>query len=535
MSLLTALKELIFPCLLVVNAVVTGNKASDIYTNRYRCVMSCSLDGAYLSPSALKARSRLECAEACSKREWCVQFIFNASAAKSDLESLSLPCFLYMDDGSRCPNTAISAPAYLLCRKTNEATASSDECHLVPERVLQVMDTTTTILVDFTYLQSLMTAISNLKIQFVTAQSIYVTYSNYYTFGSGFSGAICVSSLDLFSASGNSTDLQLVRTFCTDGSQTVDWHNINLGSTIRASQFSWIVHRPVNGRSSTAVFTTGEDKSLLVTAVSSGFDIKLLFLGSNKIVHADVITYDMKSFEITAQTRMYEKEQLTLQNHMTKGLTEVTTWKPLTNTLTGPTSEMSFTTWLSDKCWKLVYSSAAVSTTSLNNLRSAVESGRRIRVKFTAPDLLILATADCLKIHSSGIITAFILRVLVQKASKSLIEGVVNTVGTILNSQAKEQQKWRHFMITSSGDIVAFTTTVGSWDFTVSTSTTTAEWFEEIGNWTLVHSSPSTSTSSLSLLVAKVLEGRDIRVNVQIGQESNWFTCDMTEVLNRGK
>ncbi|BFZ07797.1 hypothetical protein BsWGS_10835 [Bradybaena similaris] len=466
----------------------------------------------------------MECAALCCKLPWCTMYSLAEGGNTSDSKvSRSGSCQLFMDT-SECSTASVSASNPPVCIKEIDGNDSVvTGCMKTSQRVLEVVDSKPNLLVHYTYLRNLISLGFNFVVQFVNGTSRYIAEASYLKMDYGASGNACLFILDYMSKGAFSMTVQ---TFCSDGVRLSN----DSASPPTSDPFYWQVQIPQIGKMATnrKVFRPGDNYSDLISATEAGADFKLFFMGNKKLVHADVILAKGGN-KISVQSRVRENGQMNLLSHVINGSTETLTWDQSNSALSGPTSENLQTILLSNSCWRPVFSTPDNST-SQSALKSAIESGRRIRVRFPIDSsLVVLATADYVQINStSGMVTAFFLRVLVQKSF--LLDVLSDLVKSALGLATQNQTKWTHYLVTSDGKAAIFTTAVGSSEGTVSSVASDVQWFEEVRDWQLVHSSKPSNSTSLALLAAEVLNGSEVRVKVQFGSIQKWFSCDAMEV-----
>lgn len=513
----------IFSCVVV----MAGGVLPSIYTNRYKCSPSCVIGSDYTVPVIYNVVSKMECAALCSKLPWCTMYSLvedaNTTVSKTTRSS---SCQLFMDTSSECPAASVSASNAPVCiKETDGVDPVLTGCMKTSQRVLEVVDSKPALLVNYAYLRNLISLGFNLVVQFVNGTSRYIAEGSHLKMDYGASRLACIIILDYMSTGAFGMTVQ---TFCSNGLRLSN----DPVSPPTTDPFYWHVQIPQNGKMATnrKVFRTGGNYSDLISATEAGADFKLFFMGNKKLVHADVILE--KRGNISVQSRVHENGQLNLLSHLIDGSTETLTWNQSNSALSGPTSENLQTIWLSNSCWLLV-SSTTDNSKSQTNLTTAVESGRRIRVRFSIDSLVVLATADYVQINAtSGMVTAFLLRVLVQRSF--LLDIVSDLVTNALGGASQNPTKWTHYLVTSDGKAAIFTTTVGSSEGTLSSVAADVQWFQEVRDWQLVHSSNSSNSTSLALLTAEVLNGSEVRVKVQVGSIQKWFSCDTMEVNEKG-
>ncbi|BFZ07795.1 hypothetical protein BsWGS_10834 [Bradybaena similaris] len=537
------LSDSLFFCAYLVHvALFTGVDAeSNIITDSFKCSQLCVSQTTVSIPFSYEAVSRTQCAAECSKRSWCNSYVFERVTASSaaNLQLPPKPCRLYIDTGPQCSamTTAISVTG--LCVRYKPATLSVpfQTCGLSFERVLEVDNSKAYIPQGKDYLSNILTSGNSLNVQFTKGSTKYTAKANYYTLITGIFGVVCASVLDSMSGFDGLTTTAHSRYFCANGSQAVDPVTSGL-----AEQFYWDVENLHAGakQGKQTVFTKGDQLSSLLSAITNGFDITVLFITNNKVVHADVVTHNVKTHETTSQTRLYDNNQESVISHTTDGATMTTVWTPLMPALSNQISETSQSVWLADACWKFICSTSSSSITPITSLKESFESGRIIRVKITSDDLEILATPDYVEWDSFGVITAGVFRVLVkesQTSSGGLVGGLVNGVSSLLGvqSQTQSQSSWAHYVVSSNGTLSVFTTQIGLSECKYTSRTATVEWFEQSQNWSQIHSSSFGNVSTLLLLAAKVKSGSYVRVKIEVAGTASVFSCDMLEVVNNGQ
>lgn len=542
LSMLPLLDSLFICAYFVPAALFTGVYAeSNIVTDSFKCSPLCVSQTTVSLPFSYEAVSRTQCAAECSKRSWCNSYIFEKVKATSTV-SLQLPlkpCRLYIDAGPQCSpmTTATSVTGLCVRYKPTIISVEFQTCRMSFERVLEVENSKPYIPQGKDYLSNILTSGNSLNVQFTTGSSKYIAKANYYALITDIFGVVCASVLDSMSGFDSLTTTAYSRYFCANGSQVI----VPATSSL-AEAFYWDVENLHAGakQGKQTVFTKGDQLSNLLSAINNGFDITVLFITNNKVVHADIVTHNVNTDETTSQTRLYDNGQESVILHTTDGATVTTVWLPLSPTLSNQISETSQSVWLADACWKFISSTSTTSINPITSLKESFESGRIIRVKITSDDLDILATPDYMERNSFGVITAGVLRVLVkesQTSSGGLVGGVLSGVNSLLGSQSQTQSQssWAHYVVSSNGTLAVFSTDIGLSECKYTSGTATVEWFEQSQNWTQIHKSSSFgNVSTLLLLAAKVKSGSYVRVKIEVAGTASVFSCDMLEVVNNG-
>lgn len=286
------------------------------------------------------------------------------------------------------------------------------------------------------------------------------------------------------------------------------------------------------------VFSPGTNLSVLEKAVKEGSDIKLLLSKDNSLLSANMIFQNNKiSSNIVSQTTLYKSGKFKIVLQVTNGTFRVLDFDAQSQGFALTDSGIQGSTWVSDMCWRLLHitDSAPNPGLSLDSLEEALDSGRRIRVRFIISDLAILATPDCVVIIDSQTLVVHILRVLAEKSLLEAILGSLSNLSSVVTGLFNSNQKWTHYGITSSGEVLVLDAGTSSSSSDPPAEVATVYWYAEEYNYTLVHTSSPQNPQSLARLATEALQGKAVRVKVSSATKRAYFTCSVVQVTDNGK
>lgn len=514
-----SLSTLTYLSLLVTDRATSNNAVLGVSSVGYVC-SECSLPA---SPTAMpliqKTRSRLKCAAACSRREWCSRYTTRNDTDYTGTGSnlTSYECALHVYDGSPClMNTASTLGTTTCVKVTNGSKYNSVPCAVTPLTVLEVNGKESSMTIDLVYLRNLLAVGNDLMVQYDNGTLKYAALANYVTLGSG-SSEICITIIDSDEQSNTTAALLFLREFCTTSL---------LHASIPAPALLWKVQQKEYTGDINIVFTTGGNTSSLEAALTNGSEIKLMVKGNNSVVRAEIISQNEdKGNQIVAQTTMFDSGNYKIVSYYTSQEENTVLLDLSLGTLRKPNTQKADVLWLADPCWTHVYTTdhhTPPQGRSLSTLLDSINEGRRIRVKFKIDQLVILATPDLVGLDKDNTVTVHILRVVSQESF----------LGKLVKLPSlNDQSQWAHYYITSNGSI----SLIRSSQMTPVTHKATVDWFVEVQKYSLTYTSSSMNMTSLARLITRVLDGKNVRVRVHNGTNRIFYTCHMVQVIQNGK
>ncbi|BFZ12373.1 hypothetical protein BsWGS_15412 [Bradybaena similaris] len=510
---------LTYRSLLVTDRAASKNAVAGVSSVRYAC-SECSLP---TSPTALpliqKTRSRLKCATACSRREWCSSYAIRNDTEYTGTASnlTAYECALYVDEGYPCLMNSASTLGIRTCVKvTNGSKCNPIPCAATPLTVLEVNATYSSLTIDLVYLRNLLTVGNDLMVQYDNGTIKYAALANYVTLGNG-SSEICCSIIDSNEQSNTTAALLFLREFCTTSL---------LQDSIPGPAFSWKLQQKEYTGDINVVFATGGSTSSLEAALTNGSEIKLMVKGNNSVVRAEIISQsEDKGNQIVAQTTLFDSGNYKIVSYYTSQQQNTVLLDLSLGTLRNPNTQKADVLWLADPCWTHVYTTDPRTHSqgrSLPALLDSINEGRRIRVKFKIEKLVILATPDLVGLDEHNTVIVHVLRVMSQEPF----------LGKLVKLPSlNDQSQWAHYYITSNGII----SLIRASQVSPVTQKATVDWFVEFQSYSLTYTSSSRNMTSLARLVSRVLEGKNVRVRVHNGTNRIFYTCHMVQVIQNGQ
>ncbi|KAH9503063.1 hypothetical protein Btru_075893 [Bulinus truncatus] len=479
---------------------------------QYKC-SACALtnETSLLSPVTLSRRSRLECSATCSSAVWCLKFLFSQQRT----------CLLFLSPDTPCPVNLATSQTSLYVKEVDAVPAP---CKMTRRLALDGGQYK----VDYqSFLQSQIVG-NDLKINFSAGNSTYLTCTNSYVIPTNLSYPIWATT-PAYTTGGALLKVYLsLRTFfVNEPTVSEEYYNIQTASVVTTPSVNqWITQLRADSGSGkkVKVFSTGSNASTLLSAVVNGYSMNFLMLGASiRYLTANAVIKDGQN--VVVQSSYYDGKKVKFVSVRSWDSPNIVSWDYISRARNEAEPVGSEFTIYGDPCWTYVALTPPSNITAFQQLKTAILSGKKVRVGFTVDAQVIYATPAYLCINTTDIITAHVVNIIKRTSLLNL--------GLLLFTSSK-----LHYILSTDGFLQEYSQDFGSDNVAVTDKWTSVQWFVDQQNFTLVHSTASRSSpnqTTFQRLKETVAGGCEVRIRVYLSSsEFHYFTCETLQLTNDG-